>query len=198
MGHDVRALDRRTCPRRPTAVIDAAGAPEVLPWALDALAPRGVFVAAAYGPVPERGPHARVAQGARHPRRPLRAPRGPGAGHRPRGQRCRPPPAGRACGRWRASTTRSRRCGTAAVPGQGGHRCRCLRRTAAAGDEPPIAVTIWGRSRASPRSMLRHAGASPEHAAIVIDHLVTAERMGLASHGLMRVPAVPRWRSGRA
>jgi uncharacterized oxidoreductase len=36
-------------------------------------------------------------------------------------------------------------------------------------------------------ALLRHAGAPSEHAAIVIDHLVTAERMGLESHGLMRV-----------
>src|SRR5262249_28762126 len=35
----------------PSVVIDAAGAPEVLPWALDVLAPHGVFVAAGYGPV---------------------------------------------------------------------------------------------------------------------------------------------------
>src|SRR4029077_1126533 len=33
---------------RPQVVIDAAGAPEVLPWALDALGPQGVFVAAGY------------------------------------------------------------------------------------------------------------------------------------------------------
>ena len=36
---------------RPTAVIDAAGSPPILPWALEALAPHGVFVAAAYGPL---------------------------------------------------------------------------------------------------------------------------------------------------
>jgi uncharacterized oxidoreductase len=36
-------------------------------------------------------------------------------------------------------------------------------------------------------SLLRLAGARPADAAIVIDHLVTAERMGLVSHGLMRV-----------
>ena len=59
--------------------------------------------------------------------------------------------------------------------------------TAAAGDEPPIAVTSGDIADVA-AAMLRHAGASPEHAAIVIDHLVTAERMGLASHGLMRVP----------
>lgn len=38
-------------PVRPTVVIDAAGTAPILPWALDALAPRGVFVAAAYGPL---------------------------------------------------------------------------------------------------------------------------------------------------
>jgi propanol-preferring alcohol dehydrogenase len=36
---------------RPQVVIDAAGAPEVLPWALDVLGPQGVYVAAGYGPV---------------------------------------------------------------------------------------------------------------------------------------------------
>jgi 2-desacetyl-2-hydroxyethyl bacteriochlorophyllide A dehydrogenase len=36
---------------RPDLVIDAAGAPEALPWALGALAPQGTFVAAGYGPV---------------------------------------------------------------------------------------------------------------------------------------------------
>jgi threonine dehydrogenase-like Zn-dependent dehydrogenase len=46
---------------RPAAVIDAAGAPEVLPWALDALLPQGVYVAAGYGPVDglDLGPAAR-------------------------------------------------------------------------------------------------------------------------------------------
>ena len=52
MGHDVRGSIGDVS-ETPAAVIDAAGAPEVLPWALAALAPRGVFVAAAYGPVPE-------------------------------------------------------------------------------------------------------------------------------------------------
>jgi L-iditol 2-dehydrogenase len=52
MGHDVRpSID--AVHETPDGVIDAAGAPEVLPWALDALAPGGVFVAAAYGPVPK-------------------------------------------------------------------------------------------------------------------------------------------------
>lgn len=36
---------------RPQVVIDAAGAPEVLPWALDVLGPHGVYVAAGYGRV---------------------------------------------------------------------------------------------------------------------------------------------------
>jgi 2-desacetyl-2-hydroxyethyl bacteriochlorophyllide A dehydrogenase len=51
MGHDVRP-SIAAVPETPDGVIDAAGAPEVLPWALGALAPRGVYVAAAYGPVP--------------------------------------------------------------------------------------------------------------------------------------------------
>ena len=55
------------------------------------------------------------------------------------------------------------------------------------GEASPVAVAIEDLSRLG-RSILRHAGARPEDAAIVIDHLVTAERMGLASHGLMRVP----------
>jgi uncharacterized oxidoreductase len=37
-------------------------------------------------------------------------------------------------------------------------------------------------------ALLRSAGAPPGHAATVIEHLVEAERMGLASHGVMRVP----------
>jgi 2-desacetyl-2-hydroxyethyl bacteriochlorophyllide A dehydrogenase len=35
----------------PAVVIDAAGSPEVLPWAVEALGPQGVYVAAGYGPV---------------------------------------------------------------------------------------------------------------------------------------------------
>jgi hydroxycarboxylate dehydrogenase B len=38
------------------------------------------------------------------------------------------------------------------------------------------------------RALLERAGATPENAAIVIDHLVEADRMGLRSHGVMRVP----------
>lgn len=38
------------------------------------------------------------------------------------------------------------------------------------------------------QALLGHAGAPPEQAALVIDHLLTAERMGLRSHGIMRVP----------
>jgi len=41
--HGVGELDAR-----PDAVVDCTGAPEVLPWALDALLPRGTFVAASY------------------------------------------------------------------------------------------------------------------------------------------------------
>ena len=51
MGHDVRPSTAAVS-ETPDGVIDAAGAPEVLPWALDSLGPRGVYVAAAYGPVP--------------------------------------------------------------------------------------------------------------------------------------------------
>jgi 2-desacetyl-2-hydroxyethyl bacteriochlorophyllide A dehydrogenase len=52
MGHDVRA-SVAAVDETPDGVIDAAGAPGILPWALGALRPRGVFVAAAYGPVPD-------------------------------------------------------------------------------------------------------------------------------------------------
>jgi 2-desacetyl-2-hydroxyethyl bacteriochlorophyllide A dehydrogenase len=52
MGHDVRPGVAAVA-ETPDGVIDAAGAPQVLPWALGALGPRGVFVAAAYGPVPD-------------------------------------------------------------------------------------------------------------------------------------------------
>jgi L-iditol 2-dehydrogenase len=51
MGHDARPSIAAVT-ETPDGVIDAAGAPEVLPWALETLAPRGVFVAAAYGPAP--------------------------------------------------------------------------------------------------------------------------------------------------
>jgi LDH2 family malate/lactate/ureidoglycolate dehydrogenase len=37
------------------------------------------------------------------------------------------------------------------------------------------------------RALLEHSGAPPEHAAIVMEHLVRASRMGLASHGVMRI-----------
>ncbi|MFN8518938.1 MAG: alcohol dehydrogenase catalytic domain-containing protein [Chloroflexota bacterium] len=50
MGHRVvERLDALDV--RPDLVIDAAGSPEVLPWAVEALAPQGTFVAAGYGPV---------------------------------------------------------------------------------------------------------------------------------------------------
>jgi hydroxycarboxylate dehydrogenase B len=38
------------------------------------------------------------------------------------------------------------------------------------------------------RALLEHAGAPSDHASIVIDHLVLASRMGLHSHGVMRIP----------
>lgn len=50
LGHTVVAsLD--DVDARPTVVIDAAGASSVAPWALEHLAPRGLLVAAAYGPL---------------------------------------------------------------------------------------------------------------------------------------------------
>jgi 2-desacetyl-2-hydroxyethyl bacteriochlorophyllide A dehydrogenase len=50
IGHRVVAsIEEVTEP--PGCVIDAAGAPQVLPWALSALAPQGTYVAAGYGPV---------------------------------------------------------------------------------------------------------------------------------------------------
>ena len=38
------------------------------------------------------------------------------------------------------------------------------------------------------RALLEAAGATPENAAIVVDHLLEADAMGLKSHGIMRVP----------
>ncbi|HUC18248.1 MAG TPA: Ldh family oxidoreductase [Acetobacteraceae bacterium] len=38
------------------------------------------------------------------------------------------------------------------------------------------------------RALLEHSGAPPEHAGIVMEHLVRASSMGLASHGVMRIP----------
>jgi uncharacterized oxidoreductase len=38
------------------------------------------------------------------------------------------------------------------------------------------------------RTLLERAGATPENAALVIDHLLTASRMGLHSHGVARIP----------
>lgn len=38
------------------------------------------------------------------------------------------------------------------------------------------------------QTLLEHAGAPPEHARIVIEHLVSASAMGLHSHGVMRIP----------
>jgi propanol-preferring alcohol dehydrogenase len=54
----VQALGHRVVPsldavgESPATVVDCAGAPEALEWALDHLVPHGVFVAAGYGPVP--------------------------------------------------------------------------------------------------------------------------------------------------
>ncbi|MCY7419321.1 MAG: alcohol dehydrogenase catalytic domain-containing protein [Chloroflexi bacterium] len=47
-GHPVVALAQEI-EEAPAAVIDAAGAPGILPWALAALTPQGVYVAAGYG-----------------------------------------------------------------------------------------------------------------------------------------------------
>jgi uncharacterized oxidoreductase len=67
---------------------------------------------------------------------------------------------------------------------------------AAGGEDSRVAVAIEDVSSMGSK-ILRQAGARPEDAAIVIDHLVTAERMGIASHGLMRVPQyVEEIRSG--
>ncbi|MBV9220480.1 MAG: Ldh family oxidoreductase [Methylobacteriaceae bacterium] len=38
------------------------------------------------------------------------------------------------------------------------------------------------------RALLKRAGASPENAGIVVDHLLEADAMGLPSHGVMRIP----------
>jgi LDH2 family malate/lactate/ureidoglycolate dehydrogenase len=38
------------------------------------------------------------------------------------------------------------------------------------------------------KALLVAAGATPEHAGTVVDHLIEADTMGLKSHGMMRVP----------
>jgi LDH2 family malate/lactate/ureidoglycolate dehydrogenase len=38
------------------------------------------------------------------------------------------------------------------------------------------------------RALLERAGALPEHARVVVEHLIAASAMGLHSHGIMRVP----------
>jgi len=38
------------------------------------------------------------------------------------------------------------------------------------------------------RRLIGAAGATKQHAAIVVDHLIEADTMGLKSHGVMRVP----------
>jgi propanol-preferring alcohol dehydrogenase len=50
LGHEVVASIGEA-PTGVDAVIDCAGAPEALPWAVDALGPQGAYVAAGYGPV---------------------------------------------------------------------------------------------------------------------------------------------------
>ncbi|MFN8620742.1 MAG: alcohol dehydrogenase catalytic domain-containing protein [Chloroflexota bacterium] len=50
LGHVV-APDIHDVTERPAAVIDCAGAPEILPWSMDVLLPQGAYVAAGYGPV---------------------------------------------------------------------------------------------------------------------------------------------------
>ena len=50
LGHVV-VSSHQEIRERPAVVIDAAGAPHILPWALEVLAPQGTFVAAGYGPI---------------------------------------------------------------------------------------------------------------------------------------------------
>jgi LDH2 family malate/lactate/ureidoglycolate dehydrogenase len=38
------------------------------------------------------------------------------------------------------------------------------------------------------RALLERAGAPPEHAQIIVEHLIAASAMGLHSHGIMRIP----------
>jgi LDH2 family malate/lactate/ureidoglycolate dehydrogenase len=38
------------------------------------------------------------------------------------------------------------------------------------------------------RGLLEHSGAMPQHARMVVEHLVVASAMGLHSHGIMRIP----------
>ena len=54
-------------------------------------------------------------------------------------------------------------------------------------DLRPVLVA-GANSRAFCRRLIEAAGATPEHAAIVVDHLIEADTMGLKSHGVMRVP----------
>jgi D-arabinose 1-dehydrogenase-like Zn-dependent alcohol dehydrogenase len=60
LGHETAAT-LADAPGHPDAVVDCAGAPEILPWSLERLAPRGLHVAAGYGLVPglELAPAAR-------------------------------------------------------------------------------------------------------------------------------------------
>ena len=55
-------------------------------------------------------------------------------------------------------------------------------------DRSASVIVDAGQAGSLGESLLQQAGARPEDAAIVVEHLVTAERMGLASHGLMRIP----------
>ncbi len=46
----------------------------------------------------------------------------------------------------------------------------------------PADMSVFGRA------LLEHSGAPTEHAEIVMEHLIRASEMGLASHGVMRIP----------
>ena len=107
----------------PTVVIDAAGAPEVLPWALDALGPAGSLRGGRLrsGRALDLAPLARkelAVRGVRSGRREdleRIVSRSRRAGH--------PPAAGRAPGRSSGSTRRSPRCVRAACPARRSSTC---------------------------------------------------------------------------
>jgi uncharacterized oxidoreductase len=54
-------------------------------------------------------------------------------------------------------------------------------------EAPPVRVAKTELA-AFARALLEAAGATPENATVVVDHLLEADAMGLKSHGVIRVP----------